>query len=289
MSRTSTKSFEPWATALIRSPTFNRATRLRGAARDEALDFGVAVFAAQHRADPDQRQAHVDAEVFQVGRAQVFRVRIVGLRQRVEVKFDLLFVIFLVDVAQHAVVAALDQFRPGLDRMIGQLLLQELVLDPLAPKIIGLGFVLRPGRFLPAEEDGFVGLEINRLLDQFLDLLDPIFHPFLENGENLVRRLEVPEQDVVVESGGVFRGESVDILLGEKEMAEIEDLEVAGEQFARNLVVQRMMRVVALLEEASDREADLLGIRLCQNRLHAERDDQQIQAAARRIDEGNFS
>ena len=66
-------------------------------------------------------------------------------------------------------------------------------------------------------------------------------------------RLEVPEQNVVVESGGVFRREGVDILLGEKEVAEIEGLEVAGEEFARNLVVQRVMRVVALLEEASGR------------------------------------
>ncbi len=97
----------------------------------------------------------------------------------------------------------------------------------------------------------------------------------MENGEDLVGRLEVPEQDVVVERGGVFRRESVDILLGEKEMAEIEDLEIAGEEFARNLVVQRMMRVVALLEETPDGEPDLLGIRLCQDRLHAERDGEQ--------------
>ena len=52
-------------------------------------------------------------------------------------------------------------------------------------------------------------------------------------------------------------------------------LEIAGEEFARNLVVQRMMRVVALLEETADGEADLLGIRLCQNRLRAERDGEQ--------------
>ena len=35
------------------------------------------------------------------------------------------------------------------------------------------------------------------------------------------------------------------------------------------------LREITLLEEASDGEADLLGILLCQNRLHAERDGEQ--------------
>ena len=88
-------------------------------AGNEALDFGVAILAPQHRADADERQAHVDAEILQVGRAQIFRVRIVGLGEGIEEEFDLLFVVFLVNVAQHAVVAALDQFWSGLNRVFG--------------------------------------------------------------------------------------------------------------------------------------------------------------------------
>ena len=122
---------------------------MRGTARNEALDFRVAIFAAQHRADADQRKAHVDAEVFQVGRAQVFRVRIVGLSERIEEEFNLLFVVFLMDVAQHAVVTPLDQLRSGLDRVFGQFLLQQLVGDASAPEIVGLGIVFRPRCFLP--------------------------------------------------------------------------------------------------------------------------------------------
>ena len=89
----------------------------------------------------------------------------------------------------------------------------------------------------------------------------------LENGEDLVRRLQVPEQNIVVEGGGVFGRETVDVFLGEKEMAEIEHLEITGEQLARDLIVQGVMSVVPFLEEASDREADLFRIRLRQDGL----------------------
>jgi hypothetical protein len=58
-------------------------------------------------------------------------------------------------------------------------------------------------------------------------------------------------------------------------MSEVEHLKIAGQEFARNLIVQRMMRVVALLEQTANREANLLGIRLGQSRLNGECDDQQ--------------
>ncbi len=90
-------------------------------------------------------------------------MRIVGLRERVEEELHLLVVILLVDVAEHAIVAALDQFRAGLDRMLGQFFLEQLVLNPLPPELIGLRFVLRPGRFLAAQQDRFVRLEVHRL------------------------------------------------------------------------------------------------------------------------------
>ena len=88
-------------------------------------------------------------------------------------------------------------------------------------------------------------------------------------------RIQVPEQDIVIERLAVFRGKKVDILLGKKEVAEIKNFEVTGEQFARDLVVQRVVGVVAFLEEAADRKADLLGIRLGEDGWDGERYDQQ--------------
>ena len=73
-------------------------------------------------------------------------------------------------------------------------------------------------------------------------------------------RLEVPEQDIVVECCAVFRGERVDIFLGKKEVAVIKNLEVTGQQFARDLIVQRVVSVVAFFQETTDREPDLFGI-----------------------------
>ena len=71
---------------------------------------------------------------------------------------------------------------------------------------------------------------------------------------------EVPEEDGVIERYAVFRGENVDVFLGKKEVAEIKNIEVAGEQFTRDLVVERVVRVMAFLEETPDRESDLFGI-----------------------------
>ena len=52
-------------------------------------------------------------------------VWVVGLSERVEEKLNLFLVVFLVDVAEHPVVAAFDQLRSGLDRVFGQFFLRS--------------------------------------------------------------------------------------------------------------------------------------------------------------------
>jgi hypothetical protein len=66
-------------------------------------------------------------------------------------------------------------------------------------------------------------------------------------------------------------------------MAEIEHLDVTGEPFARDLVVNRMMRVVAFLKQARDGNADLLGIRfrLKRSRRQSKGDDDRQQGQRR--------
>jgi hypothetical protein len=44
-------------------------------------------------------------------------------------------------------------------------------------------------------------------------------------------------------------------------MAEIEKFEISLEEFLGNLVVQRLMRVMAFLEKTSDGNSDLFGVR----------------------------
>ena len=99
---------------------FDAAVFLRGTARDQAFDFGVAVFGTEHGADADKRESHVDAEIIQIGLAQIFGVRVVGLRERGEEKFYLLGFVLLMHVAHEAIVAAGDELGAGLDRMFAE-------------------------------------------------------------------------------------------------------------------------------------------------------------------------
>ena len=71
----------------------------------------------------------------------------------------------------------------------------------------------------------FLQMTLNLLFDQLLDFGHSIFHALLENSEDLVSGLEVPEEYVVVERRSVFGVEGVDVFLGKEEMAEIENLE----------------------------------------------------------------
>src|SRR5262249_62377201 len=95
-----------------------------------------------------QREPHVNAEIFHVGLAQVFRVRVVGLGERVEIKFHLLVFVLLVNSAGQTVVAARDKLRRGLDRVFAQMVLQQFVCNAAAPELIGFSRVFRPRRFL---------------------------------------------------------------------------------------------------------------------------------------------
>ena len=86
----------------------------RRAAGDEFDDLRVPVLAAQHRADADERQAHVDGEILHLARTHVLAVRIVRERQRVEEILRLVLLGLLVQGAQETVVPLADDgLGPG--------------------------------------------------------------------------------------------------------------------------------------------------------------------------------
>ena len=99
------------------------------------------------------------------------------------------------------------------------------------PKLIGIGVIFWPGGFLAAHLHGRVALEIERLLQQLLDLCHPLINAFLVEIVNLVGRFEVAEQDVVAQRGAVFSRQRIDVLLGKEKVTEIEQLEVVTEKF----------------------------------------------------------
>ena len=192
--------------------------------RHERLDFREAIFAAQHRADADQRKAHVDAEILYISFAEIFRMRIVGLGECVEEKLHLLVLVFLVHVARETIVAPRDELRAGLDRMLAQMFLQQLAGDATAPKLIGFRVIFRPRSFLAAKLNRPVSLKIGRLFEQLLYLRDSRIDAFLVQIVNLVSRFQVAEQNIVIDRRAVFRVDGVDILLRKKEMAKVEQL-----------------------------------------------------------------
>ena len=239
---------------------FQTAVGLGRPAGNETLDLGVAVFRPEHRADPDEGKPHVNAEVLQVGFAQIFGVRVVSLRKRIEKQLYLFFLVLFVDVAGETIVAARDELRARLDRVFAQVFLEQLARNASAPDLISFRLILRPGRFLSAQLNGPVLLEIDRLLDQGFDLRHPGVDPLGIEIINLVGRFQVPQQDIVVQRRRILGGERIDIVLGEKEMAEIEQLEIGAKEFLGNLVVQRLVGVVALFQEPSHGNRHLLGV-----------------------------
>ena len=187
---------------------FQAAIHLRGTARDEAFDLRVAIFGPQHRADADEREAHVDAEILQVGLAQILGVRVVGLGERVEEKLHLLVLVLFVNVASEAIVTARDQLRPGLDRMFAQVFLEQFTRDPATPDCIGFRLIFRPGRFLAAQLDRAVVLEIDRLLEHLLDFRHAVVDALGVELVDFVGRLQVSQQHIVIERGGdIWRSE----------------------------------------------------------------------------------
>ena len=79
-----------------------------------------------------------------------------------------------------------------------------------------------------------------------------------------------------------FGSQHVDILLGEEKMAEIEQLEIGLEEFLRDFVVQRLVRVMAFLEEAADGGGDVSGVRFRLDRRDRERGGQNDERAGQK-------
>src|SRR5882724_6677589 len=179
-------------------------------------------------------------------------MRVVRLCERIEKELDLLLLILLVHVACEPIIAATNQLRCGLNRMLAQMLLQQLVCDTTAPELVGFCLIFWPWRFLAAQLDRRVALEINGLLQQLFYLRNPLVNPLRVQGINLVSRFQRAEKNIPRDRVAVFCGERVNVLLRKEKMAEIEQLQIAQEEFSRNFLIQLLAGILAFLEEAAD-------------------------------------
>ena len=96
---------------------------LRRPAGNKAFNFSVAILGAKHGPDSYERKAHVNAEIFHVGLAQILGVGVVRFCERIEKKLHLLVLVLLMDVARKAIVAAGNQLRSWFDRVLAQMFL----------------------------------------------------------------------------------------------------------------------------------------------------------------------
>ena len=93
-------------------------------------------------------------------------MRVVSLGERIEIKFHLLIFILLVNIPGQTFIAARNELRRGLDRVLAQMLLKQFVCDPAAPELVGFSLIFRPRRFLTAQFDRRIAFEIDRLFQQ---------------------------------------------------------------------------------------------------------------------------
>ncbi len=191
-----------------------------------------------------------------------FRSAFVSLRKRIKIELNPFVLIFLVHGPGETIVTARYQLRPGLDRMLAQLFLQQFVRDATAPKLVGFRLIFRPGRFLAAELNRRVGFKIHRLVKQLLHLGHALVHALRVEIVNFVGRFQIAEKNVIAKRVTIFGTERVNILLCKKKMTVVEQLQISLEEFSRHFIVERLMRVMAFLQQPTDRDADLFGIRL---------------------------
>jgi len=106
---------------------------------------------------------------------------------------------------------------------------------------------------------------IEQLL-QFFGERNALYNKAIERQPQVAKnRLQVFEQHIIVKGGRVFRRQHVDVLLREEKVAEIEQLEIGLEEFLRDFVVERLVGVMAFLEEPANGGGDIPRVGFRQN------------------------
>jgi hypothetical protein len=170
-----------------------------GAAVDEVHHRDLVVDDLQRGADAVVGQLHRYVVLLARARREVVRVRVVDVRVGVHEALEHVVGGHLVDALQHPVVALLEhlaRLRPGL---VGEQQRQRVVLDALAPQLVGLRLVLEPRRLGAVEGEALVDREVRLLVEVGDRLLDGRAVALLVAREDHERGLHVAAVDGLVE------------------------------------------------------------------------------------------
>ena len=165
----------------------------RRTAGHEFVNFAIAVVGPQRRADADQGQVHGDGEVVPLRAPQVVRVRVIHMRQGVEIHIQH----FLGREFSHALQQTGIATHEGRNDVGGVLarefLLQILSADVLPPNFMGCIKVQRARSFLAVEREGVVPGKIKLpAMQQVRGVRDALVQPFQITLEDGARWSEVP-------------------------------------------------------------------------------------------------
>jgi len=209
------------------------AAEIRRTAGLDLLDHAVAVVLdAQHGADADEREFHLDAEILQgvggkIGGMGVIHPGEAGEKHLLHVeRLD------IADILQHALIAFAHGCL-GLRRgFLGQQVLQDLVFDAAPPQVIGLGGV--GGEIALAAIRG-VELLDGEIMVALQLLENPVgarFHAVLVGAEDREGGVDVAEVgEVGLDAGAVLTAEVPFVLGREKQAVGVQALlHVVGDE-----------------------------------------------------------
>src|SRR5690554_3890120 len=228
----------------------------RRPAGHQADNLGVLVVRLEHRADPFQRKAHVDIEVFRGARREVSRVGVPHTGKRVHVSLEGVLTAGLIGAFELAFVPAAQVVLYGVIVCTVQALRQNRVLDAFDPELIQGCFVGLPGRFRTIYTDLVVGLEVelvNALVDNPEGKLQAFGDALLDQIVNIKARLELAGLEGRSKSA-TQRTQRINILLSEVNTLAVEVVQVGIKDITRELIADAQVAEMGELQLTGDED-----------------------------------
>ena len=195
------------------------------------------VLTEQHRTNALQRVRHLHVEVFRAARIHVVGMRINAAGVGIHEALKHFIALQLLHAGQQVGVTLVQCLANLISRLAGQLQAQPVVLHRLPPQRIETRSI-GPWRILAVVSIAFVLAEIEISLELFARKTDPLVHTASIHIENRPCRIYLTTLDRIVQRGGVFT-ETGHVLCGQKHLARIQCLQIFGQDFARERIVQR--------------------------------------------------
>ena len=227
------------------------------AAGDHVDDRDIVVGQLKRGADALVREAHLDVVFLGVARREIIGMRIERQHEGVHERLEHVLGLALIHALRDVLVALAQDVGDLGPLLAGDDERQRVVLHALAPQLVHLRGVRRPGLLLAVEVEGFVDVEVRLLLQQLDRVVHALAAALLKAAEDHECRLHVARLDGVVELVAVLL-ELRDVARVEIAAAAVDGVEVAVEDQAREMVVERRAPVVLAGDDVAHAARDVV-------------------------------